>query len=205
MLMPAYATPNMDEAKRSIRKVKAFQPELSILFKIFSFFSGMLPLLTLVHTKGSNTFTNEKARSSMNNSKRLSQMRFLRLGIIVLTALTAVVHLVLAFGTFWVRFQGPAPAHSSPEGLLMIAVLFLLNCVGYLVLVIALYMRRLQRFQRLTRWLLIGYTALTMVLGYLIVSSPDLFFESVNLIEALLIALLLIDGWQNRQAHLRTA
>ena len=200
MLMPAYATPNMDEAKRSIRKVKAFQPELSILFKIFSFFSGMLPLLTLVHTKGSNTFTNEKARSSMNNSKRLSQMRFLRLGIIVLTALTAVVHLVLAFGTFWVRFQGPAPAHSSPEGLLMIAVLFLLNCVGYLVLVIALYMRRLQRFQRLTRWLLIGYTALTIVVWYFIeFGRADMFDYSDKFIEVLLIALLLLDGRRTRR------
>jgi hypothetical protein len=84
----------------------------------------------------------------------------------------------------------------------MFAILFLLNCIGYLFLVYALYQRRFQRFHRLTRWLLIGYTALTILLWYLMASSvaslPD---YSDKAAEALLIVLLLIEGWQARQSH----
>jgi hypothetical protein len=39
-----------------------------------------------------------------------------------------------------------------------------LNCIGYLVLVYALYRPRFHRFHSFTRWLLIGYTALTILL-----------------------------------------
>ncbi|HLZ61487.1 MAG TPA: hypothetical protein VKR06_31445 [Ktedonosporobacter sp.] len=138
--------------------------------------------------------------SQIVTRKRLSQLRFLPIGIIVLAVLTAVVHLVLALGTFWVLSHGPAPAGSSPGGLLTMATLFLLNFVGYLVLVVALYMPWLQRSQRLIRWLLIGYTVLTIVLWYFIEAShADMFDYTDKLIEVGLIALLLIEGWQNRQ------
>ena len=134
------------------------------------------------------------------SKERLPQLRFLSMGIIVLAVLTAVIHLIAALGTFWAMSHEPAPAGSTPEGLLMFAILFLLNCVGYLVLVVALYLPWLQRFQPLTRWLLIGYTALTIVLWYLIEAShADLFEYSDKLIEAVLIALLLIEGWQTRR------
>jgi len=117
-----------------------------------------------------------------------------------LTVLTAVVHLFLALGTFLLASHGPLPAGATPEGLLLFTILFLLNGVGYLVLIVALYMPWLQRFQTYTRWLLIGYTALTIVVWYFIEAShADLFDYSDKLIEAGLIALLLIEGWQTRQ------
>jgi len=138
--------------------------------------------------------------SQSDKRKRLPQLRFLPVGIIVLTVLTAVIHLFLAVLTFWVMSYGPAPSGSSPEVLLLFAILFLLNGVGYLVLLVALYMPRLKSLQPLTRWLLIGYTVLTIVLWYFIEASrADLFDYSDKLIEVALIALLLIEGWQARR------
>jgi hypothetical protein len=71
--------------------------------------------------------------------------------------------------------------------------LFILNCVGYLVLVTAHYLPTLQRFQRLTRWLLIAYTAVTVLLWYVIASShADLVDYVDKLVEVVLIILLLV-------------
>jgi hypothetical protein len=138
--------------------------------------------------------------SQFEKKERLPQLRFLRIGIIVLTVLTGVIHLYLAVATFWLVSYGPIPAGATPEELLLFAILFLLNGVGYMVLVVALYLPRLQRFQTSTRWLLIGYTVLTIVLWYFIEASrAGLFDYSDKLIEAVLIALLLIEGWQTRQ------
>jgi len=71
--------------------------------------------------------------------------------------------------------MGTPPAGASSGGFLvmsMLPVLFDLNFIGYMVLVTALYLPVLQRFQRLTRWALIGYTALTVFLWYIIASRP---------------------------------
>ncbi|GHO89967.1 hypothetical protein KSF_000150 [Reticulibacter mediterranei] len=127
----------------------------------------------------------------------------LRIGIIVFAVYTAVYHLYLSIALFGMLSTGaPPPEGATSEGLWMFAILFLLNCIGYLFLVYALYQRRFQRFHRLTRWLLIGYTALTILLWYIMASSvaslPD---YSDKAAEALLIVLLLIEGWQARRSH----
>ena len=67
------------------------------------------------------------------------------------------------------RFGGGAPGGGSilqwiP---LPLSTLFILNGIGYLVLVIALYLPLLYRFQRLIRWLLIIFAAVTFVLYFL--------------------------------------
>lgn len=84
----------------------------------------------------------------------------------------------------------------------MFAILFLLNCIGYLALVYALYRPQLHRFHRFTRWLLIGYTALTILLWYIIASSvatlPD---YSDKAAEALMIVLLMIEGWRTQRSY----
>lgn len=138
--------------------------------------------------------------SQLGERKRWLQLGFLPLGIIVLAVLTALVHFFLALGTFWILSHGPLPANASPEGLVLFGILFLLNGIGYLALVVALFMPRLQRLKPLIRWLLIGYTALTIILWYLIeASQASLFDYSDKLIEAALIALLLIEVWQVRR------
>src|SRR5438045_3365767 len=109
--------------------------------------------------------------SQLEVRRRLPQLKFLSIGIIVLTVLTAAVHFYLAYATFLLISQGQAPPGATPEGLIPFAILFLLNGIGYLALVIALYMPRLQRFQAYTRWLLIGYTLLTIVSWYVLEAS----------------------------------
>jgi len=126
----------------------------------------------------------------------------LRIGIIVLTVFTAAYHLYLSTSTFGLLSTGATPKGATPEGLWVFAILFLLNCIGYLALVYALYRPQFQGFHRLTRWLLIGYTALTILLWYLMASSvaslPD---YSDKAAEALLIVLLLIEGWRTKRLY----
>ena len=68
----------------------------------------------------------------------------LRIGIVVLTLITAAVHISLIF----------------PDAV------FILNGLGYLTLLAALYLpiNQLVPYRRALRWLLIGYTALTVAL-----------------------------------------
>jgi hypothetical protein len=76
----------------------------------------------------------------------------LRAGIAVLTLATAAIHLQLAF---------PDPA-------------FILNGLGYLTLLAALYLPipRVARYQWVVRWVLVGYTALTIFLWILLGRVP---------------------------------
>jgi hypothetical protein len=118
----------------------------------------------------------------------------LQIAIIVLVGLTALIHLQrgisMTFGGFGGgppggfpggfpggRPGGPAagPRGGPPGGFsiiqalpLPLSTLFLLNGIGYLVLVTALYLPALSRYRRLVRWLLIGFAAITFVLYFLI-------------------------------------
>ena len=100
--------------------------------------------------------------------------------IIVLTVITAIIHLLLAF-RFLPGFLG---------------ILFILNGIGYLVLLIGLYfIPQLAPRRSLIRWLLLGFTALTFVL-YFVMNWPDV-WGLMGLVdkgvELLLIILLLLD------------
>jgi hypothetical protein len=78
---------------------------------------------------------------------------------------------------------------------LPLSTLFILNFIGYIVLAAALYLvPPLQRFQPIIRWLLIAYTAVTVILWYLYTGGRlELDDVSDKLIEVALIVLLLID------------
>jgi TM2 domain-containing membrane protein YozV len=83
---------------------------------------------------------------------------------------------------------------------LPLTVLFDLNFIGYMVLVTVLYLPALQRFQNLTRWLLIGYTAITIILWYIISGShPDMVDYIDKAVEVVLIAFLLAEIWLTRR------
>lgn len=97
----------------------------------------------------------------------------IQIGIILLTIATAVIHLVLGI----------------PNGLFM----FILNGIGYLALLVALYLPQLKSQQKLVRWVLIGYTAVT-VLGWVFVGGRTPIAYIDKLIEVALIALLYIEG-----------
>jgi hypothetical protein len=97
----------------------------------------------------------------------------LRVGIVLLTLCAALIHLQLAF---------PDPA-------------FILNGLGYLALLAALYLPvpRLERYRNAVRWALIGYTALTIFLWILLGARTPIGYTAVA-IEVALITLLLLEA-----------
>lgn len=102
----------------------------------------------------------------------------LRMGIIFLTVATAILHLFLGV-------TGGVP-------------LFILNGLGYLVLLAALYLpiAQLVPYQNTTRWVLVVYTALTLLL-WLVVGERNPAGYIDKIVELLLIVLLLAEARQN--------
>lgn len=101
----------------------------------------------------------------------------LRIGIIILTAATALIHLQLNF---------PDPV-------------FILNGLGYLALLAALYLPlpQLARYEIAARWILVGYTAITIILWILVGARTPIGYID-KLIEVALIALLILDARRTR-------
>jgi hypothetical protein len=100
----------------------------------------------------------------------------LRAGIAALTLATAAIHLQLNF---------PDPV-------------FILNGLGYLTLLAALFLPNLAGYRGLVRWALIGYAALTILLWILIgARTPIGYIDKV--IEVALISLLLLDVRRSRR------
>jgi hypothetical protein len=97
----------------------------------------------------------------------------LRTGIVLLTLATAVIHLQLAF---------PDPG-------------FILNGLGYLALLAALYLPvpRLAHRRNVVRWGLICYTALTIFLWVLLGARTPIGYID-KIIEVALITLLLLEA-----------
>src|SRR6266487_2670604 len=80
-----------------------------------------------------------------------------------------------------------------------LSVLFFLNFIGYIVLVTALYLPVLRRYQRIVRWLLIVFAVVTIIAWFLVTGgSPNLLAYIDKPIEVALIVLLLIEDRQAR-------
>jgi hypothetical protein len=101
----------------------------------------------------------------------------IRIGVVVLTVMAAIVHLSLLF---------PDPV-------------FILNGLGYLTLLAALYLPipRLVPHRRLVRWTLIGYATLT-ILAWVAIGERTLLGYSTTAGEVALVVLLLIEGSRTR-------
>src|SRR5829696_8889242 len=101
----------------------------------------------------------------------------IRIGVAVLTLMVAVVHLSLLF---------PDPV-------------FILNGLGYLTLLAALYLpiTRLVPYRRAVRWTLIGYAALT-ILAWVAIGERTLLGYSTTAGEVTLVILLLMEGTRMR-------
>jgi hypothetical protein len=97
----------------------------------------------------------------------------LRVGIVPLTLVTALIHLQLAF---------PDPV-------------FILNGLGYLTLLAALYLPipQLAPYRNIVRWVFIGYTALTLTLWLIIGARTAVGFINAA-VEVALIVLLLLEA-----------
>jgi len=110
-------------------------------------------------------------------SSRTSAGLGLGVGIFLLTLGTAGTHLFLGL-----NFGLP---------------LFILNGLGYLGLLAALQLPvpQLARFRGAVRWTLVGYTAMTIALWFLI-ATPDVIGVVNKAVEVALIALLLADAYR---------
>lgn len=126
------------------------------------------------------SLSNTQHRTSHENrefesmtSPRATSEPTLRIGIIILTLGTAFIHLTLAF----------------PDAV------FILNGLGYLTLLVALYLPipQLTQYRHLVRWTLVGYTALTIFLWVLFGARTPIGYID-KLIEAVLIALLIVEA-----------
>jgi hypothetical protein len=127
----------------------------------------------------------------------------LQIGIVALAVITALIHLelVIKMGMFTGTHAG---SHHAGGGFallkyipLSLSMLFLLNFIGYIVLVAALYLPALRSFQRPLRWLLIIYTAVTVIAWFVITGGgPNILAYVDKPIEVALIALLLIEDRQ---------
>jgi hypothetical protein len=136
--------------------------------------------------------------ASPNPTARTLRIRPLSAVIVALAAATALVHLQLGVVTHMLVVQQPALAAQLAAGgppLSLMAALFYLNCAGYLTLLVALYLPGLRRFRPTTRWLLVAFTAVTIVAYFALARGHyDLFGNADKVVEGLLIALLIVEG-----------
>lgn len=106
--------------------------------------------------------------------EKQSYLNSIAYGVIILTLITALIHLYLSF-----QFpEGPDPA-------------FLLNAIGYMALLAVIYapIPSLAPYRNIACWVLIGYTALTIAL-WLFFGANSLLAYFVKLVEVGLILLL---------------
>lgn len=149
--------------------------------------------------------------SQVTLRRTISHLGPLQIAIILLAMVTGLVHLyrglMMSFlaGAPPRHFAGPPPGHfAAPSPLMMLVftalpVLFYLNFLGYIVLATALYLPPLRRYQRVIRWILIAYTALTILAWFLITNAqPNSLAYFDKPIEVALIILLLIEDRQTR-------
>ena len=120
-------------------------------------------------------------------SKRFPRIGLLQIGIILLAVITALIHLYLSVRGFMMGRSGP------------LLIMFILNFVGYMVLVTALYLPPLQHIQSITRWILIAFATVTIITWYLISGSHPGIEDYVDKsVEVVLIILLLVEAFQPR-------
>jgi membrane-bound ClpP family serine protease len=103
----------------------------------------------------------------------------LRVGVILLTVGTALIHLYLGLQGF---------------------PLFVLNGFGYLGLLAALILPipRISEYRNLVRWVLVGYTALT-ILFWILVGARNSIGYADKVMELVLVVLLVLDARGSRR------
>jgi hypothetical protein len=154
--------------------------------------------------------------SQITLRRTISHIGPLQIAIIVLAVITALVHLDRSLTTGLLsggHAGGPLPgshAGGPPRGggprggpsllsalPIPLSVLFLLNFAAYIVLVVALYLPALRRFQRITRWLLILLAVVTIIAWFLITGgSANILAYIDKPVEIALIVLLIIEDRQ---------
>jgi hypothetical protein len=136
-------------------------------------------------------------------SRPATRVRPLSAAICALAGATALIHLWLGAMTSVMLATQPELVASlgGASALTVMAALFYANAAGYVVLPAALYAPHpiLRRYRRVTRWALIGFTAVTVVAYFAMIQGH---FDALGLadkaIEVLLIALLVVEDRRAR-------
>lgn len=154
--------------------------------------------------------------SQVSLRRTISHIGPLQIAIIVLAVITALVHLDRSLTTGLLSgghaggpppgsHAGGPPGGGGPRGgpsllsalPIPLSVLFLLNFIAYIVLIVALYLPALRRFQRVIRWLLILLAVVTIIAWFLITGgSPNILAYIDKPVEIALIVLLIIEDRQ---------
>ncbi|GCE22881.1 hypothetical protein [Dictyobacter kobayashii] len=106
----------------------------------------------------------------------------IQIGIIVCALATALIHLYAAV----------QPGED-------LRTWFILNCIGYLVLLAALFLPQLLAYHRLINYVLIAYTAITIIMWFLIGLPSEPIGYVTKIIEVALIAFLVAEDLQGRR------
>jgi hypothetical protein len=140
--------------------------------------------------------------ATLTMPRSTSRPTALPIAICVLAGLTAVVHLAIGAFTNVIVATDPGMTASmgGPTALTVMAALFYLCGIGYLVLTVALYLPSLRRLRRLTRTALIVLTAGTILAYFaLAYAHIDAFGLADKACEVALIALLVVEGRRARR------
>jgi hypothetical protein len=133
----------------------------------------------------------------------IARVRPLPLAICTLAGATALIHLWLGAMTSVLLATQPELVASlgGATALTVMAALFYANGLGYVVLPAALYhpSTSLRRYRRVTRWALLGFTAVT-ILAYVALAQGhvDALGLTDKFIEGLLLALLVVEDRRTR-------
>ena len=133
----------------------------------------------------------------------IARVRPLPLAIGALAGATALIHVWLgALTTVMLATQPELVASlGGATALTVMAALFYANGAGYVALTVALYHPHpvLRRYRRVTRWALIGFTAVTVVAYFALIQGHfDALGFADKAIEGLLIALLVVEDRRAR-------
>jgi hypothetical protein len=156
--------------------------------------------------------------SQISLRRTISHIGPLQIAIIILAVVTALVHLDRGIMTSAMSAARPVmPPGAHPGGSLAghrpaggfggpsilryipipLSTLFFLNFTAYIILIVALYLPALRRFQRITRWLLILLAVVTIIAWFVITGgSPNILAYIDKPIEIALIVLLIIEDRQ---------
>lgn len=152
--------------------------------------------------------------SQLTLRRTVLRISWLQIAIIVLAVITGLIHLDKAMmmgffggghpmGTAPHGGGHPGAAHPGPMLLIFqnLPLLFVLNFIGYIVLVAALYLPIFRRWQRIIRWLLIAFTAVTIIAYFALLGfSPNPTGYMDKIIELTLVVLLLVEDRQAASA-----
>ena len=123
--------------------------------------------------------------SQLTQSRTAARFGLLQIAITILAAATALIHLS--------RGLLIGPPHLS-----LFPLVFYLNFLGYIVLIVALYLPQLLAYQRVIRWTLLVYAVITILAWIFFTHArPNLIGYIDKPIELCLIVLLFVEDRRN--------